>query len=114
MRLPKHSNPQLIPGGTRIVSRRALQLEDDASGDATQDGGAGERMLEKKDVEDLHAELDKIVSKRLKLKRALEPSDEDSSSKRRKVIKERGEGNPEAGHQQDSEPIGKVASPGSP
>ena len=97
MPLPKYPNPQFVSSRTQIISRRALQLEHDYADD---DSEPDETSLERKDVEDLHAELDKIVSKRLKLKRVLDPSDETPPSKRRKESKP-------AGHQQGSEPVGK-------
>ena len=108
MRLPKYSNPHLIPDDTRIVSRRSLQLEDGVGDDVMEDEGLnGAPSLEvRKDVEDLYKRLDKIVSKRFKLKRVLEASDESSSIKRRKILAEEREGQP-AGLQRLSEPVGK-------
>ena len=112
MRLPQYSNPQFLSDNTRTVSRRALQLEDDANDDTALGEKADEMMLETKDVEDLHVKLDKIISKRLKLKRSLESSDETSSSKRHKRQRDEGEGKP-AEHR-DSEPVGKFRSSSSP
>ena len=110
MRLPKPPNPQFVSGSTRIVSRRVLQLDDHVGDDAEPDAGeVDETTLGEKDVEDLYAKLDKIVSKRLKLKRVLEPSDE-TSSKRRKILRTEG-GRKPPGHQQDSEPVGEFTLP---
>lgn len=109
MSLPKYSSPQVISDSIRIVSRRALQLEDGV-GDGAALGGEADRMTpERKDVEGLYAKLDKIVSKRLKLKRVLELPDETSLSKKHKARREEGEGK-SAGCQQDSMPVGKLTS----
>lgn len=107
MHLPKYSNPHLVVDTTRIVSRRTLQLEDDADADADVERGGevtGVR-LDRREVEDLHMKLDGIVSKRLKLKRALSPSGEAHSSKRHKVLAEEGKPTP----QQHPEPVGESA-----
>ncbi|KAF9790941.1 hypothetical protein BJ322DRAFT_1104586 [Thelephora terrestris] len=90
MRLPRYHNPQLKPEATRIVSRKALQLEGDADDEVAQDGKVGGIGigLEETEVEDLYAKLDKIVSKRLKPKRTLEPSEGILSGKRRKILAE--------------------------
>ena len=109
MHLPKYSNPQLILNTTRIVSRRALRSEDDTGDGVVQDGEAGGVGLERKEVDDLYAKLDKIVSKRLKLKRVPEPSEESPSGKKRKILAE--DGKPAVGPQQHSEPVGKFTSP---
>lgn len=110
MRLPKYSNPQLIPDDTRIVSRRSLQLEDDAGGDVMEDGelnGAPSPEV-RKGVEDLYRRLDEIVSNRLKFKRVLGTSDDSPSTKRRRILAEEREGQP-AGLQWLSEPVGRAA-----
>ena len=108
MHLPKHSNPRSVSNRTQIVSRSALQLEDeDAEADET-------TTLERKDIEDLHAELDKIVSKRLKLKRVLDPFDETSPSKRDKGTRVKGQGKPAGDHQEGLEPAGKSTSSSPP
>jgi hypothetical protein len=91
MHLPKHSNPHLISDAIRIVSRKSLQ--DDSDGDAAR--------LDSREMEDLHATLDNIVSKRLKLKRNFAPSDEPHSSKRHKASANGVE------PQQHSEPVGE-------
>jgi hypothetical protein len=104
MRLPKHSNPNLAGDTTRIVSRRTLQLEDDAGDDLPQDGGVGEVNLER-EVEVLYARLDKIVSGRLRLKSILQAPDE-LPNKRRKTFTEKGPNNT-AALQQHSEPVGE-------
>ena len=100
MRLPKHSN------FIQSVSRSTLQFEGHTGDDAALGREANETMLERKEAEDLYAKLDKIVSKRLKLKRVLGPPDETSPSKRRKVLKQ--EEDKPTGHQQDSEPVGEL------
>ena len=105
MHLPKYSNPYLIDDATRIVSRRTLQLEND---DPAQDGEAGKVPPEMiKEVDNLHARLDKIVSGRLKLKRAPESPEEPPRTKTRKIPIE---GN-SAGPQHLSEPVSEFTIP---
>lgn len=107
MHLPKYSNPHLVVDTTRIVSRRTLQLEDDADADVERVGEVTGVRLDRREVEDLHMKLDEIVSKRLRLKRALAPSSgEAHSSKRHKVLAE--EGKPTE-PQQHPEPFGESA-----
>ncbi|KAF9649886.1 hypothetical protein BDM02DRAFT_3185961 [Thelephora ganbajun] len=108
MHLPKYSNPHLVTNTTRIVSRKALQLQGDADDDVERDGEAYEVGLDEQEVEDLHAKLDKIVSKRLKLKRALESSHETHSNKKRRTLAE-GEGRL-VDPQQHSEPVSEFTS----
>lgn len=104
MHLPKHSNPHLIADDTRIVSRKSLQFQDDSDGDVEQSEAVDASRLDSQETEDLHATLDKIVSKRLKLKRTFTPSDELHSSKRHKASAE------EVEPQQHSEPVGELIS----
>ena len=107
MHLPKHSNPHLIAGATRTVSRKTLRLQDDAGDSAEWSGEADEVVLAGgQEADDLHAKLDKIISKRLKLKRALAPSDEPRSSKRSKIMAEEGEERPDE-LQEHPEPVGE-------
>ena len=107
MGLAKHSNPQLIPDATRIVSRRTLRLEDGTGDDVAHDGEAdGMRAQE---VEELNAKLDGIVSKRFKLKRTptgILPDEPHPSKKRKTLAEERGMELFEFRH---SEPIGELA-----
>ena len=111
MHLPKYFNPHLTHGTTRIVSRKTLWLEDGAGAGAEGGGDVGGVELDGQEVEDLHMMLDKIVSKRLKLKRAFEPSDGPHSSKRRKTLTEEGTS---IEPQQPSEPVGEFTSSCSP
>ena len=69
--------------------------------------------MDGQEVEDLFAKLDKIVSKRLKLKRALAPLDESHSNKRCKIMAEEGEERPDE-PQQHPEPVGEFKSSCSP
>ena len=103
MRLPKYSNPHLTADTTRIVSRETLRLQDD---DVEWGGEAEDVQPDKREVEDLRAKLEGIVSKRLKLKRALTSSDESRSSKRTKLLVEDGEG----GLIEPPEPVGEFES----
>ena len=107
MHLPKYFNPHLTVDTTRIVSRKTLRLEEDADVDVEEGRDVGVEGLDRQEVEDLCVMLDKIVSKRLKLKRAFVPSDEPRSSKRHKTLAE--EGKP-AEPQQHSEPVSEFAS----
>jgi len=106
MHLPKYSNPHLIADATRVISRKTLQLQGGADGDVELDGEADGVGLDREEVENLHIKLDKIVSKRLKLKRAPPPSDEPYFNKRRKTLVKEGEEKPDE-RQQHSEPVGE-------
>ena len=104
MHLPKYSNPRLIVGATRVVSRETLRLQGDGDG-ADRDREADEIGLDGYEVKNLHVKLNKIVSKRLKLKRALTPPDELHRSKKTKTTAEE-EGKPTE-PRQCPEPIGE-------
>ena len=106
MHLPKQSNPHLIVNATRIVSRKFLQFQDDSGGDIGQSGVMDGTRPDSQEMEGLHATLDKMVSKRLKLKRTLRPSDEPHSSKRHKTSAE--EESKSVEPQQHSKPVGGV------
>ena len=99
MRLPKYSNPHLIVDATQVVTRKTLQLQDE-SGDDVERGG--------EEVEDLQLKLEEIVSKRLKLKRVLTPSDGPRPIKRRKMLVEEERNYVEPHHH--SEPVGEFIS----
>jgi hypothetical protein len=104
MNFPKYFNPHLTVDATRIVSRKTLRLENDADVEGGRDvDGVG---LDGREVEDLYVVLDKVVSKRLKLKRVFESSDEPHSSKRHKIRAEGKSIEP----QQHSEPVGEFTS----
>jgi len=111
MHLPKYFNPHLTPDTTQIVSRKTLWLEDGADVGVEGGGDVGGVGLDGQEVEDLHAMLDKIVSKRLKLKRAFEPSDGPHSNKRLKTLTEEGRS---IEPQQHSESVGEFTSSCSP
>ena len=106
MHLPKYFNPHLAYDNTRIVSRKTLRLQDDADADVEGGRDVGGVGLDRQEVEGLHAMLDKVVSKRLKLKRAFVPSDEPYSNKRHKILAEGESVEP----QQHSEPVGEFTS----
>ena len=99
MRLPKYSNPHLTFDAIQVVSRKTLQLQDDAGDDVERDG---------EEVEDLQVKLEEIVSKRLKLKRVLTPSDGPRPIKRRKMLVEEERNSVEPHHH--SEPVGEFIS----
>jgi len=105
MHLPKHSNPHLIVDATQIVSRKALRHQDDGGEDVDRDREADEAGLDIHEVEDLYVKLDKIVSKRLKLKRSLTLSDECDPNKRTKTAT--GEEGKPPEPQQHPEPVGE-------
>lgn len=109
MRLPKYSNPHFAADATRTVSRKTLQLQDDADHGVERSGEVDNVGLDEQEVEDLHVKLGEIVSKRIKLKRALAPSDEPHSKKRRKILAEEGDGN-----RTELEPVGEFKSSCSP
>jgi hypothetical protein len=109
MRLQKYSNPHLVVDTTRIVSRRSLQLEDRGGDDAAECGESGEVTLAREEVDDLHAELNRIVSKQLKLKRTIAHPDESHSRKRRKTSVGDGE-TKLVEPQQHSEPVREFTS----
>jgi len=106
MRLPKYSNPHLAVDTTRIVSRETLQLQGDTCDDVGRDGEADDAELDRLEAESLHVKLEEIVSKRLKLKRALTPSGESRSKKRSRMLVEEGEGEL-VEPQRASEPVGE-------
>jgi len=112
MNLPKYFNPHLTFDTTRIVSRRTLQLEDDID-DNTEQGGDHREELDRLEVEDLRAKLDKTVSKRFKLTQTPTSSDGSHFNKRRKVQPEEG-GRTSVEPRQDSEPVSKFISSRSP
>jgi len=111
MRLPKYYNPHLAVDATRTVSRKTLQND---AGDEVESGErAGDVGLGQHEVEGLQVKLEEIVSKRLKLKRVLTPSDEPRSKKRRELSVEEAEGQL-VGREQTSEPVGEFKSSHSP
>ena len=99
MRLPKYSNPHLTFDATQVVSRKTLQLQDGADDDVERGG---------EEVEDLQVKLEEILSKRLKLKRVLTPSDGPRPIKRRKMLVEEERNSVEPHHH--SEPVGEFIS----
>lgn len=110
MHLPKYLNPHLAVDATRTVSRKTLQVQNDVGDEAEpggEVGGVGPSRHEV-DSEGLHVKLEEIVSKRLKLKRDLTPSNEPRSNKRSKLVDEgkRQLVEPE----QTSEPVGEFIS----
>ena len=108
MHLPKYSNPHLTVDTTRIVSRRTLQLEDDADDDAERGGNVDWVEFYRHEMEDLRAKLDKIVSKR-----SPTSSDDSHFNMRRRFQAEEGE-RTSAEPRQDSEPVGEFTSSCSP
>jgi len=93
MRLLKYSNPHLAVDATRIVSRKTLQLQNNAGDGVERGGEADDVELDRAaETEGLHVKLEEIVAKRLNLKRVLTPSGEPRSNKRRRVVVEEGEG----------------------
>ena len=88
-----------------------MRLQDGSEGGVEPSGDVDGIGLSKQEEEDLHAKLDKIVSKRLKLKRALTPSDEPHPSKRHRTLAEEGKS---ADPQLLSEPVGEFTSSSSP
>ena len=111
MRLPKYFNPHLAVDATRPISRKTLRND---VGDEVEPGGeAGGVGLARHEVEGMHEKLEEIVSKRLKLKRVLAPTDEPRSNKRSKLLVEEGEVQL-VGPEQTSGPIGELESSYSP
>ena len=108
MHLQKHSNPHIIADATKIVSRKVLQFQDNSDGDVEQNGAVDAARPDIQEIKNLRVTLDRIVSKRLKLKRKFTPSDEPHSRKRHKASAE------EVEPQQRSEPVGELVSQHSP
>jgi len=111
MHFPKYFNPHLTDDTTRTVSRKTLRLQDDVDADVEGGRDVGGVGLGGQEVEDLHAILDKVISERLKHKRAFVPSDVPHSSKRHKILAEEGES---VEPQQHPEPVGEFTSSCSP
>jgi len=88
MRLPKYFNPHFAIDATRTVSRKTLQVQNDVRNGVEPGREADGVGRSSDEVEGLHIKLEEIISKRLKLKRVLTPSDEPRSSKRSKLIEE--------------------------